>query len=149
MDWLREPLFHRILNYMKRLYFFLCLVVLCGTVSAQGNLIKSVYFGGGSHYIDGQQIEEIREFIESIPNIQHYQITVSSHTDNIGGREYNQWLSAMRSQSVLARLLALQLDESRINIVDNGQINPLYDNRSNMGRQGNRRVDIILEPILL
>ncbi|MEO0468089.1 MAG: OmpA family protein [Bacteroidota bacterium] len=134
---------------MKRLFFLLNFVLLCGAVMAQGNLIKSVYFGGGSHYIDAQQMQEIQEFIQSIPNIQHYQITVSSHTDNIGGKEYNQWLSGMRSQSVLHRLLSLQLDESRINIVDNGQINPLYDNRSNMGRQGNRRVDIILEPILL
>ena len=55
--------------------------------------VHSVYFGGGSYYIDGNQASELRQFIESVPDLQHFQISISSHTDNIGGVEYNQWLS--------------------------------------------------------
>ena len=40
-------------------------------------------------------------------------------------------------------------DENRINISNNGQFNPHFDNRTHNGRMANRRVDIILEPILL
>jgi outer membrane protein OmpA-like peptidoglycan-associated protein len=112
--------------------------------------IKSVFFGGGSYYIDPTQLEEIREFIEQAPGgIAQHQVIVSSHTDNIGGAAYNQWLSGMRSQAVLQVLHRLDLSPEQILVQDNGQENPYYDNRSLSGRLANRRVDIILLPILL
>jgi outer membrane protein OmpA-like peptidoglycan-associated protein len=132
---------------LRALLFSLLALSLCA-VQAQTR-VHSVYFGGGSYYIDGRQVQDIGEFIRSIPGIEHHQITVSSHTDNIGGAEYNQWLSQMRSRSVIAELQRLNLSPERINISDNGQFNPLFDNRTHEGRLANRRVDIILEPVFL
>jgi len=109
--------------------------------------IKHVFFGGGSYYIDQEQVREIQDFIQSVPNLENYQIGISSHTDNIGGVEYNKWLSKMRSQSVVRELKRLQIEEERIIIQDNGQKNPLYDNDTHQGRLANRRVDIVLTPI--
>ncbi len=109
--------------------------------------IKRVFFGGGSYYIDQQQIQEIRQFIESVDDLDQYQIGISSHTDNIGGVEYNQWLSKMRSRSVIEQLKKLEIPEERIIIKDNGQENALYDNNTHRGRLANRRVDIVLTPI--
>ncbi len=111
--------------------------------------VHSVYFGGGSYYIDGKQVQDIETFLRSIPNIEHQQITISSHTDNIGGAEYNAWLSQMRSQSVISQLSKIDLPLNAPNVVNNGQLNPLFDNRTMDGRLANRRVDIIIEPILL
>ena len=111
--------------------------------------IKSVFFGGGSYYIGPQQVSEIHEFLDGVPNLEDYQISISSHTDNIGGVEYNEWLSKMRSESVLERLLDREIPEERIIIEDNGQKNPFYDNRTWQGKRANRRVDIILIPILM
>ena len=109
--------------------------------------MKSVFFGGGSYYIDGMQVGEIKEFIESVPDLENYQIGISSHTDNIGGVEYNEWLAKMRSLSVIEQLKQLDIPEEQIIIKDNGQRNPLYNNRTLRGRLANRRVDIILTPI--
>ena len=109
--------------------------------------MKSVFFGGGSYYIDGVQIQEIADFIESVPDLENYQIGISSHTDNIGGAEYNKWLSEMRSLSVIEQLKLLNIPEEQIIIKDNGQRNPLYNNNTLRGRLANRRVDIILTPI--
>ena len=109
--------------------------------------MKSVFFGGGSYYIDGMQVGEIKEFIESIPDLENYQIGISSHTDNIGGAEYNEWLAKMRSLSVIEQLKLLDIPEEQIIIKDNGQRNPLYNNNTLRGRLANRRVDIILTPI--
>lgn len=116
---------------------------------SQETLIKSVYFGGGSYYIDGVQVQDIKEFIQSVPNIEQYQISISSYTDNIGGVEYNQWLSQQRSQSVRRELIRLQIENERILQEDNGQFNNLYDNNTHRGRMANRRVDIILTPLFL
>ncbi|MFK7922265.1 MAG: OmpA family protein [Bacteroidia bacterium] len=133
---------------MKRL--LLCWLLMGTSVLLFGQTqVHSVYFGGGSYYIDGKQIADIETFIKSIPKIEHHQITISSHTDNIGGAAYNARLSQMRSQMVIGELGKLNLPINEISIVNNGQLNPLFDNRTMDGRLANRRVDIILEPILL
>lgn len=111
------------------------------------SMIKSIYFGGGSYYISDYQIIEIREWIESFPNIDGYSITVHSHTDNIGSAEYNQALSEMRSYMSIQELLELNILREKITIQDFGQFNPIYDNSTQNGRLMNRRVDIILWPI--
>ena len=114
----------------------------------QPQLIKSVFFGGGSYYIDRLQMREVKEFLESVPDLKYYSIGISSHTDNIGGVEYNQWLSEQRSQSVIRLLKALEVPEDKIHKRDNGQENPLYDNNTWSGKRANRRVDIILTLIV-
>ena len=139
---------------MKRPFILLYLIFVCSALWGQNDqedekLIKSIFFGGGSYYIDADQMIEIKEFLESIDNIEYYQISIYSHTDNIGGVEYNQWLSGMRSQSTLTQLLRNDILYEKIHIESQGQINPLYDNDSWLGRQGNRRVDIILWPIVM
>ena len=134
----------------------LVLLILSGvsfTSTAQddndGSLIKkSIFFGGGSYYIDEGQIEELREFIEGIENIQNYEVNIFSHTDPIGGKEYNEWLSTKRSEAVYLELLEISVPSNIIKIRDFGFSNALYTNYSSGGRRMNRRVDVILWPIV-
>ena len=68
-----------------------------------------------------------------------------SHTDNIGGKEYNERLSKMRSQSVIDLMLKLEkIKKEMIEVRDFGLYNPVYDNSTWEGRMKNRRVDVIL-----
>jgi OOP family OmpA-OmpF porin len=115
-------------------------------LTADPNLIKSIYFGGGSYYIDSHQRQELKEFIESFTNVENYKITVHSYTDNIGSEEFNQMLSEMRSQMAIQHLLQLKINRENIEIHDFGEFNPVYDNTTTQGRLRNRRVDIILWP---
>jgi outer membrane protein OmpA-like peptidoglycan-associated protein len=137
---------------VKLYYLLILLIGLVPVCKAQQatpdpSLIKSIYFGGGSYYISDRQVIELREWIESFPNIDGYTITVHSHTDNIGSAEYNQMLSEMRSYMSIEKLLELNIPRERITIQDFGQFNPIYDNSTFNGRLMNRRVDIILWPI--
>ena len=127
--------------------FFMVLsqVGFCQTDSV---IIKSIYFGGGSYYVDEQQTLELFELINGIENLQVFQISITSHTDNIGGIEYNQWLSRMRSEAVIQKLILKGIPADQIHTKDFGQHNPLYSNRNWMGRLKNRRVDIIFSPML-
>ena len=43
----------------------------------------SIYFGGGSYYIDEEQENDLVQFIEEVDNIAKYQIEVHGHTDNM------------------------------------------------------------------
>jgi len=109
---------------------------------------KSIYFDGGSWYIDDIQTLELSNWIDSIPNLlDKYQIQLISHTDPIGGREYNEWLSQMRSNAVFKLLLDQNIPEQKISVKDWGLENPVYQNDSWRGRIMNRRVDVIIHPI--
>lgn len=116
---------------------------------AKGYILKSIYFGGGSYYIDEIQFQDLKQLVDSIPGIKEYTITVHSHTDNIGGAAYNEWLSQMRSESAIEKLLLLDFENNQIEIKDFGQFNPIYDNRTWEGRLRNRRVDIIFWPMVM
>ena len=112
-------------------------------------MIKSIYFDGGSYYIDEHQSQGLIQFLDSIPNLEYYNITIHSHTDNIGGAYYNEWLSQQRSRAALFQLLQYSIEQDMIEIHDFGQFNPIYDNSTLEGRRMNRRVDIIFWPIAL
>lgn len=109
----------------------------------------SIYFGGGNYYITEGQKLEIQEFLQKIPSVEHFNITIHSHTDNIGGIEYNDWLSKMRSQSAMDQLLLNNIRNEMIEIKDFGLHNPVFDNTTWEGKLRNRRVDILLWPLVL
>lgn len=109
----------------------------------------SIYFGGGSYYITEDQREDVTEFLSNIINVDQYNITIHSHTDNIGGVEFNDMLSKRRSQSAMDQLLLNSIRQEMIEIKDFGLHNPVFDNSTWEGKLGNRRVDILLWPQIL
>ena len=117
---------------------------------AQDSLIlKSIYFGGGSYYVDPLQAQELYDLVDQLlPELDKYEITITSHTDNIGGKEFNQWLSEMRSEAVLEHLNKKNIPSEKVRVKDWGMENPIYDNRSLSGRLRNRRVDVVFTPVV-
>jgi outer membrane protein OmpA-like peptidoglycan-associated protein len=138
---------------IRRLFFCASIFLLNVSVVAQQHydeIRKSIFFGGGSYYVDEAQIEELYDWLDSIPNLlDKYDIHLISHTDPIGGKEYNDWLSKMRSEAVEQIILNRgDISERKITIKDWGLENPVYSNQSYNGMQMNRRVDVILYPII-
>jgi outer membrane protein OmpA-like peptidoglycan-associated protein len=139
---------------VRQLLLFAATFVLSLSVKAQqqvqDEIRKSIFFGGGSYYVDEIQIKELYHWLDSIPNLlEKYDIHLISHTDPIGGKEYNEWLSKMRSEAVEQIILHRgDISEHKISIKDWGLDNPVYSNTSYQGMQMNRRVDVILYPII-
>ena len=131
--------------------FFYVFLLCCGLAhnsnGQEDHIRRSIYFPGGQYYITDYQLVELRQFLDSIPDINQYDITIHSHTDNIGGVAYNQWLSEMRSATAIQELVYNNILKEAIRIKDFGQYNPIYSNDTWQGRQMNRRVDIIFWPI--
>lgn len=110
---------------------------------------KSIYFGGGSYSVDTEQMEELVNWLDSIPDLlTKYEIHLISHTDPIGGREYNEWLSEMRSSAVRNILLQHNIPEHKITVKNWGFRNPVYSNATKSGMSLNRRVDVMVYPIM-
>lgn len=133
--------------------FIFCMLVSSVTLGvAQQQTVdeirKSIYFGGGSYDIDEFQQQDLLHWLDSIPNLDRYEIHLISHTDPIGGKRYNEWLSQMRSESVEQLILQKDIPQHKISRKNWGLENAVYSNQTYRGMQMNRRVDVILYPIV-
>jgi outer membrane protein OmpA-like peptidoglycan-associated protein len=117
--------------------------VSCQNLSPEDKTI-SIYFGGGSYYIDEEQEGDLIRFIEEVDDIKMYQIEVHGHTDNIGSYEFNHYLSNRRCAAVIYILTNLLIEPETIFQYDHGESDPDYSNDTWNGKLHNRRVDIIL-----
>ncbi len=109
----------------------------------------SIYFGGGSYYIDEEQESDLVRFIEEVDNIALYQIEVHGHTDNIGSRDFNLYLSHMRCEAVIYELTNMLIEPETIFQYDHGEDDPAFDNDIWQGKLHNRRVDVILRKLAM
>ena len=128
------------------LLLFLTPALLISAPAEDEQLMKSIFFGGGSYYIDSRQYQELNEWLDGFPGLEGYDIIVVSHTDDIGSVEYNQWLSRLRSESILRVLEERGIRRETVAKQDNGELNPDFDNSTWEGKLNNRRADVILIP---
>lgn len=75
-------------------------------------------------------------------------LTIAGHTDNVGAAEYNQKLSERRAHAVAKYFEAKRVNPVRMSLVGKGEANPVTSNATEAGRQGNRRVEIYVEPVV-
>jgi len=82
----------------------------------------------------------LKEFDQTI-------VEVAGHTDSTGTESYNQALSERRAASVSAYLQARNISGQRLITLGMGELRPVADNSSTVGRQTNRRVEITMVPL--
>jgi outer membrane protein OmpA-like peptidoglycan-associated protein len=84
-------------------------------------------------------------FLNSYPN---RTVLIEGHTDNVGSNDANLSLSQLRADSVRAYLVGKGIGSARLSASGKGEAVPVADNASAMGRQQNRRVEVIIsEPV--
>ena len=74
-------------------------------------------------------------------------IDVSGHTDSTGAHGYNMALSERRASNVSRYLQAQGVEPLRVFAAGYGPDYPVGDNDVAMGRQQNRRVELVLKPL--
>lgn len=76
------------------------------------------------------------------------ELTVIGHTDADGSNQSNQELSLRRASAVTDYLQAKNVNPARLEAVGRGELEPVADNKTETGRRANRRVEILVEPVL-
>lgn len=89
-------------------------------------------------------LERLADVLERFPN----PIRVEGHTDNVPMRSVifvSNWeLSAARAATVVHLLMNSGVSPQRMSVVGFGQYRPLADNKTDAGRNRNRRVQVII-----
>ena len=86
----------------------------------------------------------LQSLVKALSERQEQQVIVEGHTDSIGSKSYNDELSLKRADTVKNYLVSKGIEESRISTKGLGPDNPVDTNKTDEGRQKNRRVEIIL-----
>ncbi|WP_417565425.1 OmpA family protein [Marinobacter sp.] len=107
--------------------------------------LGDVLFATGSAEIQGgtnQNLEKLVNFLKQYPD---RQVLIEGHTDNVGSATFNQTLSRQRAESVRRFLVNRGIESSRLSVSGYGFERPVASNDTAMGRQQNRRVEVVIE----
>ncbi len=99
-----------------------------------------------SELMPGQKktLQQISEFLKEYPD---RELVVEGHTDSTGEASYNKQLSYERANAVKSALTQYGVKGARIKSKGMGEEFPVATNKTDEGRQLNRRVDIVIERV--
>lgn len=86
-----------------------------------------------------KQLDNIAAILTANPDVH---MTVTGHTDNVGGVDQNLQLSQKRATSIMAELIRKGVPADHLTAEGYGQQDPIADNSTEEGRARNRRVSV-------
>jgi outer membrane protein OmpA-like peptidoglycan-associated protein len=86
-----------------------------------------------------EQLSNVAAILKAYPKVK---IKLGGYTDNTGDPAANLQLSDQRAKNVMAELLKLGVDPSRLEAQGYGDEHPVADNNTEEGRQLNRRISL-------
>jgi len=108
-------------------------------------IVDNVYFATDKDVILKRSfplLENVAALIGSHPEIER--VLVEGHTDSRGRLQHNMDLSDRRAKSVMRFLVEHGVDAARIDARGFGPTRPIDDNRTEIGRARNRRVEFTI-----
>ncbi|MCF6200708.1 MAG: OmpA family protein [Hydrogenimonas sp.] len=110
---------------------------------------EKLLFKTGSSAIDKRGKEAIIKLGKILEKNTDTEILIEGHTDNTGPDKYNWKLSTERALSVVDILTKhTKIKPERITASGRGMHKPVASNKTDAGKQKNRRIEIILVPKL-
>lgn len=87
------------------------------------------------------QMDQLAAVLKQRPD---YRVEIDGYTDSTGGDTYNLGLSQRRAEAVQRALTMRGIDPSRVSARGHGEAMPVASNETNLGRQMNRRVEVLI-----
>lgn len=117
------------------------------------SLADNMLYKSGSYEINDRASETLSKIAKIIMDYKDYDVLIEGNTDNVPiTRENirNNWdLSCLRASSVVQALQTRYgVDPKRLTAGGRGEYNPLASNNTEVGKQRNRRTQIIITPKL-
>jgi outer membrane protein OmpA-like peptidoglycan-associated protein len=106
------------------------------------SILRNIYFDFDKATFKTESYTELNKLEAMLSQNQNSVIEIAGHTDAVGTKEYNQYLSLRRAQAVKEYLTKKGINTRRIKAKGYGKSKPLASNDDeNGGRELNRRVE--------
>lgn len=117
------------------------------------SLADNMLYKSGSYEIGDRAGETLSKIAKIITDYKDYDVLIEGNTDNVPISQKNirnNWdLSALRASSVVQALQnQYGVDPKRLSAAGRGEYNPIASNATVVGKQRNRRTQIIITPKL-
>ena len=117
------------------------------------SLADNMLYKSGSYEINDRAAETLSKIAKIIKDYKDYDVLIEGNTDNVPITKQNirnNWdLSCLRASSVVQALQnKYGVDPKRLTAGGRGEYNPLASNTTEIGKQRNRRTQIIITPKL-
>ena len=108
-------------------------------------ILEKVYFATGRDRVlrrSNAVLAAVAEVLKANPEV--LKVRVEGHTDDVGEDARNLDLSQRRAESVQRALVKLGVSGDRLEAVGYGEVRPIDTNRTDDGRERNRRVEFTI-----
>ena len=117
------------------------------------SLSDNMLFKSGSYEVSNQAQATLEKIAKILKDYKDFDVLVEGNTDNVPISKTNirnNWdLSALRASSVVQVLQKdFGINPNRLSAAGRGEYNPVTDNDTELGKQRNRRTEIIITPKL-
>lgn len=117
------------------------------------SLSDQMLFKSGSYEVSSQAKQTLEKIAKILKDFKDFDVLVEGNTDNVPISKTNirnNWdLSALRASSVVQVLQNdFGINPARLSASGRGEYNPVTDNDTEVGKQRNRRTEIIITPKL-
>ncbi|MCH5229062.1 MAG: OmpA family protein [Muribaculaceae bacterium] len=117
------------------------------------SLSDNMLFKSGSYEVSSQAKQTLEKIAKILKDFKDFDVLVEGNTDNVPISKTNirnNWdLSALRASSVVQVLQNdFGINPARLSAAGRGEFNPVTDNDTEVGKQRNRRTEIIITPKL-
>lgn len=106
--------------------------------------LENIFFRTNKNELLPESFSELDKLVQLLNDSPNTTITISGHTDNTGNEDQNISLSQSRAKAVSDYLKLKGIDGTRIHYVGYGSAKPIASNKTESGKQQNRRVEFVL-----
>jgi OOP family OmpA-OmpF porin len=107
-------------------------------------LLRNIYFDFDKSSLRSESNIELNKLLRVLGEHQNMKLHITGHTDIVGRSNYNIWLSRNRANAVRTFLIENGIDEDRLKVVAMSYTKPAATNKTDSGRQLNRRVELVV-----
>lgn len=112
-------------------------------LTKNGKSILYINFDVDQAKITQEGDEIVTEIANALKKDNTMKISIEGHTDNSGDAKHNKKLSNDRANTVMQKLIALDIDKTRLSAIGYGAEKPLVANDTEENKAKNRRVELV------
>jgi outer membrane protein OmpA-like peptidoglycan-associated protein len=134
---------------MKKLSVCLWVMLYFNALHAQDYKDKSIwqfdiFFESGKSDIQQTDVLKLDSVSVAMLTDTNYHVKIAAHTDNTGSDMSNERLSKKRAEIIQTYIRSKGLDSARFALTWRGEIDPIADNTTDVGKSKNRRATVTL-----